>query len=39
VRIEFKTGENPFAGRKNPLTPRQQEKRKRLMRHTKKKGR
>ena len=36
VRIEFKGGENPFAGRKNTLTQRQVAKRKRLMRHVKK---
>jgi len=36
VRIEFKGGENPFKDRKNVLTPRQVEKRKRLMRHNKK---
>jgi GTP-binding protein len=36
LRIEFVTGENPFAGRRNTLTPRQQHKRKRLMRHVKK---
>ncbi|MDE2089318.1 MAG: ribosome biogenesis GTPase Der [Gammaproteobacteria bacterium] len=33
VRVEFKSGENPFRGRKNELTPRQREKRKRLLRH------
>ena len=33
VRIEFKTGDNPFKGRRNKLTPRQQRKRKRLMKH------
>lgn len=36
VRFEFKTGENPFAGIKNPLTERQQQKRKRLQAFTKK---
>ena len=30
VRIEFKSGENPFQGRKNMLTPRQISKRQRL---------
>ncbi|PCK09706.1 MAG: ribosome biogenesis GTPase Der [Alteromonadaceae bacterium] len=30
IRIEFKSGENPFAGRKNKLTPREVGKRKRL---------
>lgn len=38
VRIEFRTGENPFKGRRNKLTPRQQTKRRRLTRHVKKKG-
>jgi GTP-binding protein len=33
VRIEFKFGENPFEGRRNPLTKRQVEKRRRLLRH------
>ena len=33
LRIEFRTGDNPFKGRRNPLTPRQQRRRKRLMRH------
>ncbi len=36
LRIEFKGGDNPFAGRRNPLTKRQQEKRRRLVRHIKK---
>jgi GTP-binding protein len=36
VRIVYKTTVNPYAGRRNELTPRQQERRKRLMRHTKK---
>jgi GTP-binding protein len=36
VRIVYKTGANPFAGRRNELTPRQQASRKRLMRHVKK---
>ena len=37
VRIEFKTGDNPFEGRRNKLTPRQQYKKKRLMKHVRKK--
>lgn len=37
VKIEFKTGKNPFAGRRNKLTDRQKSSRKRLMRHVKKK--
>ena len=39
MRIEFRTDDNPFAGRRNELTPRQQRKRKRLVRHLKGKGR
>ena len=31
MRIEFRTDENPFAGRRNVLTPRQQKKRQRLV--------
>ncbi len=37
LRIEFKSGTNPFEGRKNKLTTRQQQKRKRLMKHIKSK--
>ena len=37
VRIEFREGENPFAGRKNKLTERQQKKRQRMIRHAKRK--
>jgi len=33
MRIEFRTEENPFAGRRNELTPRQQRKRQRLTRN------
>jgi GTP-binding protein len=36
VRLAFKTGTNPFEGRRNKLTPRQVQKRKRLMKHVKK---
>ncbi|MEQ9060459.1 MAG: ribosome biogenesis GTPase Der [Gammaproteobacteria bacterium] len=36
VQLEFRQGENPYAGRRNKLTPRQQAKRRRLMRHVKK---
>lgn len=36
VRLAFKTGENPFKGRRNTLTPRQERKRKRLMKKVKK---
>lgn len=37
LRIEFKAGKNPYEGRKNKLTARQQQKRKRLMKHVKSK--
>ena len=36
VRLAFKTGKNPYQGKRNKLTPRQEQKRKRLMRHAKK---
>ncbi len=36
LRIEFRTGDNPYEGRKNKLTSRQQSKRRRLMKHVKK---
>lgn len=39
LRLEFRSGENPFEGRRNTLTPRQQRKRQRLKRFTKKSGR
>lgn len=39
LRIEVKAGSNPFAGRKNVLTPRQIRKRQRLKRHVKKRSR
>jgi GTPase len=32
VRIELRTGENPFGGRRNKLTPRQAKNRKRMLR-------
>ncbi len=35
LRIELRSGANPFAGRRNTLTPTQQRKRKRLIRHVK----
>jgi GTP-binding protein len=38
VRLEFRTGRNPFEGRKNPLTPRQRLKRQRLKQFVKRKG-
>ena len=34
IRIELRSGENPFAGRRNPLTPRQQARRRRVIRHS-----
>jgi GTP-binding protein len=37
IRLELKTGENPFAGRRNSLTPRQLHKKKRLKRFVKRK--
>jgi len=36
VAFEFRTAENPYKGRKNTLTPRQQRRRKRLLQHVKK---
>ncbi len=38
VRFVFKEGENPFKGRRNVLTDRQVERRKRLLRHARRKG-
>ena len=35
ISLSFKQGENPFEGRKNPLSPRQVHARKRMMRHVK----
>lgn len=35
VRIEFKEGKNPYAGKKNKLTPRQVSRKKRLMKYVK----
>ena len=37
VRLAFKKGKNPFEGRRNKLTPRQERKRARLMKRVKKK--
>ncbi|HEX7047587.1 MAG TPA: ribosome biogenesis GTPase Der [Gammaproteobacteria bacterium] len=37
VRIEFRTGDNPFKGRRNTLTPRQVQKKKRMLQHFKRK--
>lgn len=36
VRIEFRTGDNPYEGKRNMLTDRQIERKRRLMRHVKK---
>lgn len=36
IRIEFRTGENPYEGKKNPLTDRQKKKRQRLKTFVKK---
>jgi GTP-binding protein len=36
VRLAFKTSDNPYKGRRNKLTPRQENKRKRLMKRVKK---
>jgi GTPase len=36
VRIEFRTGENPFEGKRNQLTQRQVQRKRRLMAHVKK---
>ncbi len=38
VQLFFKTGENPYEGRKNKLSERQQKKRRRLKKHVKKKN-
>ncbi|MFV0275584.1 MAG: ribosome biogenesis GTPase Der [Parahaliea sp.] len=36
VRIEFRTGENPFAGKRNQLSQRQVQRKRRMMAHVKK---
>ncbi len=36
VRVEFRTGENPYAGKRNKLTGRQVARKRRLMQHVKK---
>jgi GTPase len=36
VRITFKSSDNPYKGRRNKLTPRQERRRKRLIKHVKK---
>ena len=35
IRLQLRTGENPFAGKRNRLTPRQLKRRQRLRRHSK----
>lgn len=37
IRIEFKAGENPYADKRNKLTKRQVDRKRRLMKHVKKK--
>jgi GTP-binding protein len=37
LRVEFRTGANPYQGRRNKLSPRQVKRKGRLMRHVKKK--
>ncbi len=37
VRVEYRTSDNPYAGRKNTLTSRQVAKKRRMMKHVKKK--
>jgi GTP-binding protein len=37
VRLELRTGTNPFAGRRNVLTPRQERHRQRVIRHERRK--
>ena len=36
VRLAFKPGDNPYKGRRNKLTPRQERRRKRMLKHVKK---
>jgi GTP-binding protein len=38
LRIEFRSGDNPYAGRHNKLTQRQQQKKRRLMKYVKRKS-
>ena len=38
VRLDLKTGDNPYAGKRNQLTRRQRVSRKRVMRHHKRRG-
>ncbi|MCZ6708784.1 MAG: ribosome biogenesis GTPase Der [Gammaproteobacteria bacterium] len=39
VAVELKTGDNPYAGKRNALTGRQQARRKRMIQHRKRKAR
>ncbi|MCC5860793.1 MAG: ribosome biogenesis GTPase Der [Gammaproteobacteria bacterium] len=39
IRLEFRSGTNPYAGKRNTLTPRQRHKRDRLMKHQGRRGR
>ena len=34
LEVEFRRGRNPYEGKKNPLTPRQKRRRKRIIRHS-----
>ncbi len=36
IEVEFRRGRNPYEGKKNPLTPRQKRRRKRMFRHSRK---
>ncbi|CAF2092308.1 unnamed protein product [Rotaria magnacalcarata] len=38
IQIEFKSGENPFAGRKNPVNERELERKRRMVQKFKKRG-
>ncbi len=39
VKVEFRTGDNPYAGKRNKLTQRQVARKRRMMKHVKKKRR
>ena len=39
VKVEFRNGDNPFAGRRNLLTPRQAQRKRRLIRHSRRRDR
>ena len=34
LKVEFRRGKNPYEGKRNPLTPRQKRRRKRMIRHS-----